>query len=483
LATTITYTQNDIFTRYAPDFLIALFNQTLFFALIASVFLLARRLFDRAVAWLSAVLLVGTELLWRFSVSGLSTMLVLLIFAGLVWCLVLFESEAREPKKGPRALAALAAIVGAAVGIGGLTRYAFGWLIIPVLVYILLFAGPRRVALALIAFAVFAGVMAPWIARNYHVSGTPFGTAGYAVLEKTFLFPENRLQRSLEPELGHIYVPVYGYKLIGGLRMIIQNDLPKLGGSWLSAFFLAGLMVGFRSPALRRLRIFLLMALGTLVIVQALGRTQLSEESPEINSENLLILLAPLVLVYGVSLFVTLLDQINLPALEFRYLIMAAGSVVACLPMIFVFLPPRPNPVSWPPYFPPIIQEVSSWVKENELTMSDVPWAMAWYGQRQSVWTTLKATPDKYDLTSRENFFAINDYMKPICVLYLTPQTMDSRFLTQWVSAGEQSWGSFILDTLVNKKVPDGFPLAKSRREWLPQQVVLADWDRWNRER
>jgi hypothetical protein len=96
---------------------------------------------------------------------------------------------------------------------------------------------------------------------------------------------------------------------------------------------------------------------------------------------------------------------------------------------------------------------------------------------------TLKATPDKYDLTSRENFFAINDYMKPICVLYLTPQTMDSRFLTQWVSAGEQSWGSFILDTLVNKKVPDGFPLAKSRREWLPQQVVLADWDRWNRER
>jgi hypothetical protein len=243
LATTITYTQNDIFTRYAPDFLIALFNQTLFFALIASVFLLARRLFDRAVAWLSAVLLVATELLWRFSVSGLSTMLVLLIFAGLVWCLVLFESEAREPKKGPRALAALAAIVGAVVGIGGLTRYAFGWLIIPVLVYILLFAGPRRVALALIAFAVFAGVMAPWIARNYHVSGTPFGTAGYAVLEKTFLFPENRLQRSLEPELGHIYVPVYGYKLIGGLRMIIQNDLPKLGGSWVSAFFLAGLMV------------------------------------------------------------------------------------------------------------------------------------------------------------------------------------------------------------------------------------------------
>jgi hypothetical protein len=477
------WSQNEMFARYEPDFLIAAFNQLLLFGLIISVFFLARRLFDQAVAWLSAILLFGTELLWRFSVSGLSTMLLLLVFTGLIWCLVLFESEAREPKKGPRALVALSVIVGAIVGIGALTRYAFGWLIIPVLLYVLLFAGPRRVSLALIAFALFAGVMAPWIARNYHVSGTPFGTAGYAVLENTFLFTENKLQRSLDPDLGRLYVPAYGYKLVAGLRTILQNDLPKLGGTWLSAFFLAGLMVGFRSPALRRLRIFLLMALGTLTVVQALGRTQLSEESPEINSENLLVLLAPLVLVYGVSLLMTLLDQIYLPTLQFRYLVMAAASLIACLPMIFVFLPPRSSPVTWPPYLPPAIQLVSGWVKENELTMSDVPWAMAWYGQRQSVWLTLKATPDAYEPTSREDFFAINDYMKPICVLYLTPQTMDSRFLTQWVLAGEQSWGRFILETLVSKKVPEGFPLHKAQRGWLPKQVVLADWERWNKER
>jgi len=46
-----------------------------------------------------------------------------------------------------------------------------------------------------------------------------------------------------------------------------------------SAFFLVGLMVPFRSPTLRRLRILLLGSLGTLLVVQALGRTGLSAES------------------------------------------------------------------------------------------------------------------------------------------------------------------------------------------------------------
>ena len=198
------------FWRFEPEFLIALFNQLLFLAAIALVFFLARRLFDPGVAWLSAGLLLGTELLWRFSVSGLSTMLLMLIFLGLAWCVVLLEQEARAPKWGPLGILVLAGLAGAMVGLGGLTRYAFGWLILPVLVFVVLFGGQRRVVLALIALAAFAAVMAPWIARNYSVSGKPFGTATYAVMETTMLFPEYRLQRSLEPDLSRLYLRLSG---------------------------------------------------------------------------------------------------------------------------------------------------------------------------------------------------------------------------------------------------------------------------------
>jgi 4-amino-4-deoxy-L-arabinose transferase-like glycosyltransferase len=477
------------FWRFQPDFLIALFNQLLFLSLIALVFLLARRLFDPGVAWLSAGLLLGSELLWRFSVSGLSTMLLMVIFLGLAWCVVLLEQEARTPKWGPPGILVLAGLAGAIVGLGGLTRYSFGWLILPVLVFLVLFGGQRRVVLALIAIAAFAVVMAPWIARNYNVSGTPFGTATYAPVANTMLFPEYRLERSLEPDLSHLFAGAQGYfnltpywlKLNINLRQIVTSELPKLGGSWVTAFFLVGLLIGFRNPAITRLRYFLIGCGLVLTLAQALGRTQLSEESPELNSENLLVLLAPLVLVYGVSLFYVLLEQMPLPFPEFRFFLIGAFSVVACLPMIFVFLPPRPTPVAYPPYYPPIIQTVAGWLKEDELAMSDIPWAMAWYGQRQCVWLTLKCMPDARDTTTHEHFFAINDYQKPIHALYLTPETMDARFLSQWLKAGERSWGAFIAECLVKKQVPEYFPLSQMPAGWYPEQLVLTDWQRWKK--
>ena len=457
-----------VFYRYEPDFLIAMVNQLLFLAVVAVVFFLARRLFDPGVAWLSAGLLLGTGLFWRFSVSGLSTMLLILIFLGLVWCLVLLEEETRAPKRGPHGIFVLAGLAGAMVGVGGLTRYAFGWLILPVLVFVILFGGQRRFVLAVLALAVFAAVMTPWVARNYSVSGRPFGTATYAAVETTLLYPENRLPRSLEPDFSRLYLTAFWLKLNTNLRQIITSELPRLGGSWITAFFLAGLMLGFRSPAITRLRYFLVGCLVVLVLAQALGRTQLSEESPEINSENLLVLLAPLVLVYGVSLFYLLLEQMRLPFPQLRYLVIGIFSLVACLPMVFVFLPPRSTPVAYPPYHPQLIQMAARWLKEKELAMSDIPWAVAWYGQRQCVWLTLRCSSDAKDSNTHEDFFAINDYCKPINLLYLTltPQTLDAEFLSQWFTAGEQSWGKFKVASVASKRVPGYFPLAESPAGW-----------------
>jgi hypothetical protein len=90
--------------------------------------------------------------------------------------------------------------------------------------------------------------------------------------------------------------------LANGLRHP-QNDLPKLGGSWATCF-LGGVAVEISAarPS-RRMRYFLLMCLGVSSWLQALGQTQLSVESPDVNSENLLVLLAPLVFIYGVSFF------------------------------------------------------------------------------------------------------------------------------------------------------------------------------------
>ena len=231
-------------------------------------------------------------------------------------------------------------------------------------------------------------VLTPWMVRNWMVSGTPL--ARQVMQSPKEPLPGTVLERSAHPDLTYVFLlkPIV-HKFFGNLRGIFENDLPKLGGSWAAMFFLAGLLLGFRSTAARRMRYFLLMCLGTFIVFQALGQTELSIESPQVNSENLIVLMAPLVFIYGGVFFLTLSRQIKLPAAQLHYAVTALFVAVSCLPMIFVLCAPKTVPVAYPPYYPPDIQKTAGWMKENELMMSDVPWAVAWYGHHQCVWLTL----------------------------------------------------------------------------------------------
>jgi hypothetical protein len=333
--------------------------------------------------------------------------------------------------------------------------------------------------------------LTPWVARNYSVSGLPFGTASYTILENSFAFPEDRIQRTLEPDfapagaavrrVGSYVWRAFWQKLVVNGRQIVQTDLPKLGGTWVSAFFLVGLLIQFRNPAVKRLRYFLLGCLVILSIAQAVGRTQLSEDSPDINSENLLVLIAPLALVYGVGLFSILLDQIQLPFPQLRYVIAGLFGTIACLPLMLVFLPPRISPIAYPPYYPPGIQTAVGWTAEDELTMSDIPWAVAWYGQSQCVWLSLNAHTD---------FFAVNDYQKPVSALYLTARTIDkwnrtagwSTVFLQCVTHLPSDPSKYPVHLSIAVQPPSGtptaFPLTYLQAGW-PMQLLLTYRPHW----
>lgn len=461
------------FSRYQPDFLIAVFNELLLLAAVILTFFIARKLFDEGVAWVSAIMVIGCNLLWRFSVSGTSTLLLLVLFLALAWCIQKVEELARETQPRPNALFAYSVMAGVLTGLGALTRYSILWVIIPVALFLIFFSGPRRVLHVLGALGAFVVVLTPWIIRNIMISGTPFGTAGYTIIEGTFLFPHYQLERSIHPDLTHVlWLSPYLHKLVVNVRTILNDQLPRLGGSWASVFFLAGLLLEFRSVAVRRMRYFLLMCLGMFILVQSLGQTELSIETPEVNSENLLVLLAPLVFIYGVSLFFTLLDQMKLPLFELRYAVIAGFAVISCLQMIFALLPPKTNPIAYPPYYPPEIQQTAGWLNENDLEMSDIPWAVAWYGDRQCVWVTLNAEDD---------FFAVSDNLKRVRALYLTPETLDGRLLSDWILPHEYSWGSFIIGALTQNEIPPQFPLhyAPPQVKFLPERLYLADSALW----
>jgi hypothetical protein len=470
------------FRRYQPDFMISGFNQLVFLVVATLSFFLCRRLFDGRTAVFSTVMLLGTDLLWRFAVSGLATIVLVLIFSCMVWCLVRLDetsslsneqdSSEASPNAGPAVNQASfacqvnkgsalvwAALIGVLVGLGALTRYSFGWLIVPVLVFIALFTGRNRLRLCLVAFVAFTMIFTPWIIRTALVSGAPFGTATYAIVENSALFPADTLQRSLDPNLalpGLIFVKLTWSKLLSNGSRIIQNDLPRLGGTWAGSFFVVGLLMQLAERRTRRLGYFLGFCLAVLAVVQALGQTHLSAESPDVNSENLLILLVPIIWMYGTNFFYRLLGRLDIPLPQVRPLITGGFAALTCLPMILALLAANRSPVVYPPYYPPSIQTAAGFVKPDELMMSDIPWAVAWYGHSQCVWLT----------QSKRDFFTINDHQKPIRALYLTHATGEGVFesLDQWIRAGDEGWGDFIMSCLLRKEQgkpgpPPDFPL------------------------
>ena len=461
------------FARYQPEMIIAVFNQLLLCLVAFLTYLLARSLFDQGVAAVSAALVLGSELLWRFTASGLSTTLLLAVFTAVAGLLVRIEQGTRDEGRSAGWFATRGFSVAVLLALGALTRYSFGWLVIPVLGFCALYLGNRRALVCGVIAGAFLLAMAPWLARNYSVSGTLFGVAGYAIHQDTPPFPEARLERTMAPDLGKIELEDYFRKVAQSWAPIVSSELPKYGGNWVGAFFLVGLLLPFRNPAIGRLRSFTLACLATFALAQGLGHTHLSTDSPEINSENLLVITCPVGFMFGVAFFFVLLDQVNFVFPELRRAAIIGFVAIMCLPLILI-LPRRGNPIAYPPYLPPWTQEASRFLETNELMMSDMPWAVGWYGDRNCVWAPVDA---------RKGFYTINDEQKAISALYLTSLTLDGRLVSQVLHGEDWEWSRFAMDVMLRTNLPTGFPLLHARSGYLPEQLLLCDRPRWNERR
>src|SRR5436189_4101567 len=124
-----------------------------------------------------------------------------------------------------------------------------------------------------------------------------------------------------------------------------------------------------------------------------------------------------------------------------------------------------------------MIHRTSQWLKGDELMMSDMPWAVAWYGDRQCVWVTLDSGSDHSG-----DFFSINDYQKAIRGLLLTPLTIDTRFVSEMLKNPDGAWGRFVLESLLRTNVPTGFPLKNAPKGFLPDFLFLSDRIRWKND-
>lgn len=477
--------RSEDFHRFQPERIIGFINQALFIACGILLFLLGRSLFDESIAWFSLAIFWGTDMMWRFSFSGLSTNLAMFLLLLLAMCLVKlershpvddFDSEDHHEQKDPRRERSIgyyiwmAMLCGTLLGALMLTRYSLGWLVFPVILFIVFYLHGKRLLVAGITLLVTLILVSPWLMRNYQLSGRFFGMASYAHFHETNPYKDNLLEQTLDlTKIEEVSLRKMIRKYLLNMASIVEDQIPKMGDSWMASLFLVGLLVPFANRSLNRLRIFVVLGILCLASVQALGRSYLSDHSLKINSENHILLFLPFVYLFGAGLFFLLRDQLALNFANAHFYVSLFVVILACLPLIFRLLPPRTNPIVYPPYFPPRIQHFGKWFKENELMMSDMPWAMGWYADRQCLWLT----------HNLDDFYDISDFQKPIKGLYLTNITSDRRFASDVVENDKWTWGHFYMK-LLRADLPEAFSLHHIENAYLPQQILLTDWPRWN---
>jgi len=424
---------------YVGDKMIALMSIVLFFASIAVLFLIARRLFDRQLALLSCALVLVCDMFWQYSLSGLPQMLLLLLFNLTVYAFVRAVEE--NAAGGSRRIWLIA--VGAGFGLLALSHALTIWIFLPALIFSIIYLQPRLRTAGLL-LAPFFLLYAPWLLRNYFVCGNPAGAAIYSFFDQIGLSEAGHMRQSAI-DFSAIGLGALRNKLAGNLTNQTDKLFQYFGGSVVALFFFAALLHRFRRPSTAVLRWFLLaLWAGAVAGMTVYG---ISEEQG-VAANQLHLLFVPIMTCFGLAY---LLVQWNRFEIENRLARVAFLSILFVLsgwPMLFnLLLAGNKASIRWPPYVPPYIAVINDWMKPNEITATDMPWAVAWYANRRAVWLpeTIRAYTEMsdYDLLGGK----ING-------IYLTPISGSGNNLRDILKGEYKDWAPVILRNIDLPKFP-----------------------------
>ena len=428
------------------------------------VWLIGRKLFDRRVGALSAAAFLLSDLVWRQSLLGSDLALAQFFCLGAVyaalWAAEVPAGTGPDQDQGPVRRWLVPLGVAAVLTTGAfLTRYGAGSVALLVFLYLGTSRRRRPWAKACLYGLLAILLAVPWFVRNVAASGHPFGLLFHEMLADTYLFAGDSLMRTLRPEMPDAGALVYAVqlKVMANLRAFYGKGFGFGGAGILLGLFGAMFFHRFVRPSSRVLR-WCLLPTGLVVVLFAAA---FGEESLRV-----LALYWPLAILYGWAFFLVLLDRLQFEVHFFASAVLSAVMFLTGLPMLLNVLPPRTG-LPYPPYFHRYIGWVSTMVGPEEVIVTDIPWATAWYGGKTAI-----LLPKDID-----GFYEIDGKHQKIALAYFTTVTRDK----PWVrglsdpAAPEYSW----YQVFSVGKVPQNFPLTHGRFVAGSDQFVLADRPRW----
>ena len=444
---------------YIGDRVIAAAGIALLFASVFVTFFLVRRLFDSKIAWMTVGLVFLSDMMWRFSVSGLPQMLMLFFFS-VALHLLYSAVEAREENRLARQMLALAGVA-FLLALMTLTSPLASWIFLGFTLSV--FAWFRqRVLSGLLVIVIFSLIVSPWLVRNYLVCGNPFGLAMFSVLDGTS-GSELSFMSNLQPDLRAF--GMVRAKLRAGFSNQFENFFSFLGYSIVAAAFFFSLLHIYKRGTTNMFR----WGLALMWLCAAFGMVVFTPRG-QISPNQLHVLFLPLFIAYGLAFLIVLWNRLNLRFEPAKIAFLTLIFLVSALPLAINLLTQSHSRVNWPPYVPPFINSISNWMEPGEILVTDMPWAVAWYGGRPTL--LLPATS--------KQFITIHDYQYlggPLNGLYLTPVSGNRPFLSQIAKGEFREWAPFIMRTADLTNFPLKFftPLPVDN-----ECVFYSNRDRWS---
>ncbi len=455
---------------YAADRTIAAVSVVIFILSVGVWFFVLSRLFDTKLALFACASILLTDLLWQFSLSGLPQMLVMLLFS-LTMLATLLAMEAYQKEQLGMMIAWL---IGAGIGMGLMTL-AHGlsvWIFLGWLVFAGIYFRPRGLA-ALASLAAFLLVIAPWMVRNYQVCGNPLGLAAYDAF-----FPETAERsyaRNMQANIGGSGTSLQG-KARNGVILQVEQISAFLGLNFVAGAFFVALFHPFRSR-----KTFMFKWCILLMWAGAVAGMALFHPEGAVSANQLHVLFIPLFIGFGMAFLFVLWNRLELGSSLLRIVFISVMLFVCAIPLLLQLFVGSAQRIQWPPYVPPFVGILGDWFTEDEVVCSDMPWAVSWYAQRYSL-----LLPD-----SIRTFNNIHDYgitKQPVCGLYLTPVSGNTRFMADIYKGRYKEWSGLYSAWagMFRGQKPQlaGFPLTAVTPLPIENEcIIFADRDRWSQPR
>jgi hypothetical protein len=431
----------------------------------------AKLLFDQRLAVLGVILTLCCYHFWKFSGTGLPQMLMLFLFS----LALLLYAKAMIARDAQRLVWPWLLGVGLCFGLLSLAHALTIFILAGLLFHSVFAFRPFGKAAAYLA-VMFLVCFVPWCMRNSQVCGD-FKGLGWVTQDFQIRGTESQLMRTLTNPDEQIEPTNRIAKIQGQTIEQIGNFMTHYGKMIVAPFFFLALLHPFRKPETRSMQ----WAVFSMWLCAVFGMSYFGFSDYDLlaslQSNDLHLLFIPIFTLYGLALVLMFWGRVTVGDKElasvplFNRAFQTLVVLLHSMSLLNVHLQPPRLSFVWPPYIPLGIAQLNEWYSEKDVICADMPWAIAWYADRRSIWVPLSVT-DFNDL----NDFKFN---AKITGLFFSPVT-GFRGLQSDVAMGEfREWYAFITR---DARAAGNFPLKTMKRmQYMVgyQYILYADRDRW----